>query len=310
MLEGLVSVVIPTHNRSAILRKAIESVIAQTYSDVEIIIVDDASTDNTKEVIESFNYDKIKYFYNNTSLGATGARNKGIENSFGEFVAFLDDDDIWYKNKLELQVKLFQNPLVGLVYSSIELFFEQYNISYNTSPSKKGSIYKDMLIQNCVGGTVSAIVRKKALLESGFFDTIFPAREEYDLWIRISKNWEIDFIPKPLVKAYYRTNLVRISSNLDSYIKAIELINLKFKTEIEQTLNEKEKKRKKIDQNFFLGSQAIKINHSKLARKYFLRAFLVNFNFRPFIPYLLSFFGIRTVIMFKYLSTKLNRKIN
>ena len=307
-MKGLISVIIPTHNRANLLNNAINSVLAQTYKNFEIIVVDDASADNTKETVESFKSNKIIYLKNDVSLKSSGARNVGINNSNGEFIAFLDDDDIWFSSKLEKQIKKFENSKVGIVYSSIELYFVRYNIFYNTVRNKKGMIYKDLLIKNHIGGTVSVVIRKRALSDSGLFDNQFLAREEYDLWLRISKKWEVDFISEPLVKAYHRNEITRISTNLDNYITSIDLLNKKYVNEVNNLLTYKEKKARIADQNFFLGSQAIKIYNAKLARKYFLKAFLINFNSKSILSYLLSFFGVKTVIMSKYFTTKINRK--
>lgn len=308
MIKNLVSVIIPTHDRSELLTNAINSVLSQTYSNLEILIIDDNSSDNTEQIVKEIKNSKILYFKNNVSLGSAGARNIGIKNSKGEFIAFLDDDDIWYTDKLRKQIECFKNEKVGLVYSSIDLSFNRYKITYPTMPQKKGSIYKDLLIRNYVGGTISVVVRRTALNDEILFDKSFPAREEYDLWIRISKKWEIDYIKEPLAKAFYRNEIKRISTNVDNYIKAINLINEKYRSDYELLLNDHEIQLKKVDQYFFLGSQGIKNYNKKLARKYFLKAFLLNYNFQSAVSYFLSFFGVGTVIYFKYLSTKLKRK--
>src|SRR5215475_868787 len=98
-----VSVIIPTHNRAEFLRSAITSVLNQTFQDFEIIIIDDASKDHTQEVIANFNDARIKVIYNQVSKGAAGARNIGIMNSSSEYTAFLDDDDEWLPEKLQIQ---------------------------------------------------------------------------------------------------------------------------------------------------------------------------------------------------------------
>ena len=235
--EMLVSVVVPTYNRKKLLSVAINSILNQTYKHFEIIIVDDCSTDGTKDFVLSYEDDRIKYFRNNTNIYAAESRNVGIKKSNGDFIAFLDDDDEWLPNKLEKQIRLFDNSKVGLVYSSIELFFKKTNIVYNTRPLLRGEVYKNLLIKNYVGATPSAMIRKEALndiLDYKYFDSIFPAREEYDLWIRISKNWEIDYVKDSLVRQYYRNDLKRISTNIDNYINAVNLLNIKYNKEIEE----------------------------------------------------------------------------
>src|SRR5215471_7855638 len=114
-----VSVIIPTHNRAEFLRSAITSVLNQTYQDFEIIVVDDASTDKTPEVVASFHDGKIKYIRHDANKGDAGSRNTGIRNSSGDFLAFLDDDDEWLPEKLQMQVGLLRNSRVkvGGVYT-------------------------------------------------------------------------------------------------------------------------------------------------------------------------------------------------
>ena len=108
----LVSIIIPTHNRKEFLIKALDSVLNQTYRNIEVIIIDDASTDGTGDLILSYNDERIKYFKNSSNLYAAESRNIGIQNSNGNFIAFLDDDDIWLPEKLEQQILLFSDSKV------------------------------------------------------------------------------------------------------------------------------------------------------------------------------------------------------
>ena len=137
----LISVIIPTFNRVDLLKNAINSVLTQTYSNIEIIVIDDNSNDKTESLIKNLNDNRINYIKNKENLKAPLCRNIGINISRGEFIAFLDDDDIWYPNKLEEQIKLFDNSNVGLVYCITDLFFENYNLSYSTKPQKRGNIF-------------------------------------------------------------------------------------------------------------------------------------------------------------------------
>jgi hypothetical protein len=164
-------------------------------------------------------------------------------------------------------------------------------------------IYKDLLIKNHIGGTVSVVLRRETISdfsEYKYFDSNFKAREEYDLWIRISKKWEADYISEPLVVAYYRNNLNRISTNVDNYISAIKLLNEKYNNEVDILLSDKKKIERLFFQNFFLGSQAIKINNSKLARKYYLKAFKFRKSIKLLIIYLVSFFGAKFILKLRY----------
>ena len=157
-----------------------------------------------------------------------------------------------------------------------------------------------MLINNYIGATPSVIVRKVALLEclekKQYFDNLFIAREEYDLWIRLCKKWKVAFVSEPLVKQYYRNNINRISSNVYSYVKANDLLDSKYAKDIENRLTKKERRQRLSVQGFFLGSQAIKINNSKLARKYYLEAFKTNKNIKSLLIYFACFFGAKFVV--------------
>lgn len=164
---SLVSVVIPTRNRAELLERAIKSVLLQTYNNWEIIIVDDNSTDDTKLVVEKFNDDKIRYI---TLIGKTGgaaARNVGINNANGEYVAFLDDDDEWLPEKLKKQFDLFSaSPEAVLCYTGRTIVKEsklylglskKYSFKHPVSDDQFRSIMND----NYIGITSSVMIKKK-----------------------------------------------------------------------------------------------------------------------------------------------------
>ena len=297
----LVSVIIPTYNRKNLLDISINSVLNQTYQNFEIIIVDDNSNDGTDDYIKKINHDKIQYIKNKESMYAPTSRNIGILHSKGDLISFLDDDDEWYPDKLEKQVKLFQDSDVGLVYGGIDLFFEDYSLSYPTSPELKGDIYKNMLIKNYIGATPSVIVRRDALnnvcsKENEYFDPSFPARQDYDLWVRITEKYKVDFIQEPVLKQYYRNSINRISSNVDNHIKAHYLLDQKYKFPIDSILSSSDKKERLISQYLFLGAQSIKINERKLATKYYLEAFKIKRDIKSLLMFFVSFFGPKLMI--------------
>jgi len=293
----LISIVIPTKNRLESLKKALSSVYEQTYKNLEIIIIDDGSTDETPEfLIKEQNLGKITFYRNEVSVGGGEARNIGIKQAKGDFIAFLDDDDVWFPTKLEKQLPLFVNPLVGIVYSGLELYFTDFNIRYESLPSIEGYIYNEMLIENRIGGTVSIILRAE-IAKKYLFDSSMPARQDYDLWLRICKNWNVRVVREPLVLVY-AGNTKRITSDVSNYEIAIEKINSKYYEEI-NTLHEKNKKRRRAEQTFFLGSQSIKANNIKSAKKYYFRSLLINFKLKTLIAFLATFFGIKAVLLIR-----------
>lgn len=297
-MNVLISVIIPTYNRCRLLEKAIESVLLQTYKKFEIIIIDDCSTDKTEELIKGFKDDRIKYYRNETSLYAAASRNRGIQKSSGEFISFLDDDDMWMPEKLEKQINKFKNNQnLGLVYGGVKIIFENQNLTYINQPKVSGDIYKKMLIKNHIGVTPSVLIKRSVFNKIGLFDTTFPAREEYDLWIRIAKEYEIDYVDEPLLISYVRINLDRISSNLNNYIEANNLLNEKYQVEINNNLTYKEISIRLAEQKSLLGAQAIKINNKKLAIRYFWHSMKKKPSLKTFLTMCVSLFGFKATII-------------
>lgn len=203
-----VSVIIPTYNRSDLLKLAISSVLSQSYTDYEIIVVDDGSTDNTRKVVESFNAEAIRYVYQN-NMGRSAARNAGISSAKGQYIAFLDSDDIFLPSKLELQVKcLDSNPLCGLVYSYASNVDENGNsLAYHYDGDLSGSVYPDMLyIRNNFITTPTVMVRANILSETGGFDESMHMCEDLDLWRRIARNHQVMQIRQSLAQVRIRTD--------------------------------------------------------------------------------------------------------
>lgn len=200
-----VSVIIPTYNRSRFIEKAINSVLQQTYKDFEIIIVDDGSTDNTRDVIDACG-NQIRYFYQ-TNNGAASARNKGINESKGGYIAFLDSDDYFCKENLFKKISFLEDNLhIGWVYSDWQYVDAKDNHidkgSHQFSYSQKklsGEIFEELLYKRNFIATDTVVVRRSVLEDIGFFDPMIPSQEEYDLWLRISLKYTVHYINEPLV---------------------------------------------------------------------------------------------------------------
>ena len=202
--ELLVSVIMNCYNGEKYLREAIESVINQTYTNWEIIFWDNVSTDKSSEIVKSYDDVRIKYFCadENTPLGS--ARNKAIEKSNGELIAFLDVDDLWLPKKLELQVPLFEkNYKVGLVYSNA-IWFNNSNGKKKESLKEKnklrGNCFRKLLTNYLISLSTTIILKKALLEQSEWFDENFHVLEEADLFRRIAYSWELDFIDRSLAK--------------------------------------------------------------------------------------------------------------
>jgi glycosyltransferase involved in cell wall biosynthesis len=205
------SVVITSYNYGLYIRESIDSVLSQTCDEYEIIIVDDGSKDNTKEIVSTYSSDtRIKYFYQDNA-GQPKAKNRGICESRGEFIAFLDADDIWMPSKLEKQLALFADPEVGVVYSRRQWIDPNgVEISGNERMLQRGMILDHIFVDNFVCFS-SSVIRRSYLEQVGYFDESLPMGIDYDLWIRLASVCKFDFVDEPLVK--YRTGHSNLSKN-------------------------------------------------------------------------------------------------
>jgi len=236
MEKNKVSIIIPTYNRSHLLKRSVESVLDQRYSNIEIIVIDDASKDNSKEVLEAINDNRIIYIRNIKNKGANFSRNLGLEKSSGEYIAFLDDDDYYSdENKLLKQLELFHKNkklvFVGCGY---------YDKSSNKKryPKVKGKISKDLLLNFSDIETSTIVIKKCAIEKVGFFDESLPSEQNHDFFYRISKVGEFDYLDEVMVIKDQPKN--QISSNPKNkifgyilfhkkHIKDIKNLNLKKK---------------------------------------------------------------------------------
>lgn len=195
-----ISVIIPTYNRAAYIADAIRSVQAQTYSDVEIIVADDGSTDQTAEVVAGFG-ERVKYFSLPHRGQPAATRNGGLHVAKGEFVAFLDSDDLYLPHKLALQLAAFERyPEVGVVYSNGHLFRDDprqpTGYILDGLPTPSGDVFPDLLRGNFLS-TPIVLVRRACIEAVGVFDERpdFFAVEDYDLWLRIAAQFPMVYIP-------------------------------------------------------------------------------------------------------------------
>jgi len=293
---ALVTVVIPTKNRRELLEKALKSVYQQSYSNFEILVINDHSIDDTEQFLnaEIAKGNRLRMLIPEESKGAAHARNLGISQATGQFIAFLDDDDEWLPTKIEQQLVKFDNPEVGLVYTGAEIVVTDLGFSYYSKPKLRGDVFEDLLIENYIG-TTNTVVLRAEIAKSFLFDTNLQAREEYDLWLRVAKEWKIDGVSEPLTRVYSRDSLKRITSDINSYIDGIKYINQKFEQDIQRLPKRLQVKRKSA-QLFFLGSQSVKANNITLARRYFLKSTLAKPSIKAFISLCASFGGVKTVL--------------
>ena len=193
-----VSVIIPTYNRAHILGEAIDSVLSQKYNDLELIVVDDGSTDGTKKVVSSY-VPRLTYIYQEHQ-GVSAARNRGVEHAQGNYLAFLDSDDLWLQNKLYLQMKLMESNPEALICYTEEIWIRR---GVRVNPMKKHRKYSGMIFKHCLPLCIispsSALINRILLEEVGGFDEGLEVCEDYDLWLRISARYPIYLIDIPLI---------------------------------------------------------------------------------------------------------------
>ncbi len=194
----LVSVIIPTFNRGWIVTEAVQSVIDQDYQHIEIIVVDDGSTDDTKEKIMPF-MEKI-VFITQKNQGVSAARNAGIRISHGVFVAFLDSDDLWLPEKISIQVNFFNTDQDAMICQTEEIWIRN---SKRVNPKKKHKKLSGMIFEPSLHLCLvspSAVMMKRSLFDiKGYFDEELKACEDYDLWLRIGSTIPVYLIDKPLI---------------------------------------------------------------------------------------------------------------
>lgn len=233
MQQEKVSIILPTYNRAHILSRAIDSILAQTYPYFELLIVDDGSTDGTKEVIESYQDDRIRYCYAGLNQGAAAARNYGIERAKCEYIAFEDSDDIWHPIKLEKQMNAIRQAgeEVGFVYHKIS--YDMGNNYCAILPSeqipleqKSGDIYAQLLYDNLV--PCPAILARRTCIEAaGGFDTELKALEDYDFALKMAKHDKALFLDEVLLEANYSND--GVSGNAVNYLLASCRLIQKYK---------------------------------------------------------------------------------
>lgn len=198
MNKPRVSAIIPTYNRGWSIRDAVQSVLAQSYDDFELIVVDDGSTDNTKELLLKYE-NKIKYIYQDNK-GVSSARNSGIKESRGKYISLLDSDDIWRKKKLYEQIKLIDgNPGIRVCYTN-EIWYKNGKHLNQKKKHRKysGNIFEKCL-PLCIISASSVIIAREVFDDVGLFDEDFEVCEDYDLWLRIAMNYNVHFIDKKLI---------------------------------------------------------------------------------------------------------------
>ncbi len=211
-----VSVIIPAYNAMAYLPETLESLLKQTYQDYEVVLVNDGSQDNLLTWSQTLTDSRIKVI-SQDNQGLAGARNTGIRCATGDYLAFLDADDLWAPTKLEKQVSLLdQNPEVGLVYTWVESINAQGKSTGRVfKHQNRGKIWTVLATHNIIECGSNAIVRQTCFKTCGTFDPSLRSYvEDWDMWLRIAQDYEFDVVPEPLV--FYRQHTGSASQNWEA----------------------------------------------------------------------------------------------
>jgi glycosyltransferase involved in cell wall biosynthesis len=224
------SVIIPAYNAEETILETVRSVQDQSASDLEIIVIDDGSTDRTLHLLQELKDSRVKIFsFENCERSV--ARNRGIKIASGDYITFIDADDLWTHDKIELQIKALEsNPTAGVAYSWTSFINETGNFLFSAKPySFEGDVYSKILINNFTICGSNILVRKDIIEAVGEFDPLLNIGEDWDLNIRLAKQCHYVVVPK--YQILYRRSLSSTSCKVDAMEKGtIQVINKAFKS--------------------------------------------------------------------------------
>ena len=286
-----VSIIIPTYNCAHFLREAIESALNQTYQHIEIIVVDDGSSDGTKELLKGYQHgypDKFR-FYCQDNRGSSAARNLGIKNAEGEFIALLDSDDYWSSQKLKKQMTLFEeDPQIAFSFTNACILKNGHMtgnyVRADESELIKGELFYDLFFRNFI--PFSSVVFKKSIInEIGLLDETLWSIQDFEWLLRVIRHYKIRYIDECLVT--YRVHNTNISKHMEiRHKEGLEVL----KRTIAQYPELKQKLGKRLirllaDKYFYFGYALFDKNHIKESREQFLNAIRTDpcYSYKPFL---------------------------
>lgn len=215
----MVSVIIPAFNREKVLKRAIESCLNQTVTDIEVIVIDDGSTDGTKEVVESISDSRVKYIYQENA-GACAARNYGIREASGEYIAFQDSDDAWHSEKLEKQLKVLKEKNADIVFCGfVKRFISGKERKIPECFENKFYTQRELIYESIV--STQTIIGKAGVIRNVLFDESMPRMQDYDFIIRASATYKVFGLAEYLVDVYEQTDSITASKK--QYKKRMEV---------------------------------------------------------------------------------------
>jgi glycosyltransferase involved in cell wall biosynthesis len=232
----LISVIIPVYNGEKTISYTIESIINQTYKDLEIIVVDDGSTDSTLEIVKRFSDSRL-HIFSYSQTGVAASRNQGLDKALGKFVSFIDADDLWTPDKLEDQFKVLQeHPKAAVAYSWTDYIDGEGKIvKSGQRVTVTGDVYNKLLLGNFLENGSNPLIRREAMDTVGGFDESLAATQDWDMWLRLAACYEFVVVPK--VQILYRISGNSMSANvLRQEAASLQVMERAFSHEKAQSL--------------------------------------------------------------------------
>ena len=224
----LISVVIPTYNRIPLLERAVRSALSQTLKDIEIIVIDDASSADVAAAVHNLGHEII-YVRHETNKGASAARNTGIRRASAPYIAFLDSDDEWLPEKLAAQHEVFQHgsKQLGMVYTD---FCDPHDSIPQLSLFNHEHVDQEIFVQNIIGTTSTPMVRKSCFDTVGVFDESLPSCQDWDMWIRLCQHYECKFIPRILVHYFCQSD--SITRDNEATVLGLKMMTARYRSHV------------------------------------------------------------------------------
>lgn len=316
-----VSVVIPTYNYARFLSESIQSVLDQTYTDFELVVVDDGSTDNTREVVESFHDPRIRYIYQENQ-GVSAAQNTGTNVSVGEYICGLGSDDMYLPMNLEMKVKILNScPEVGLVCSDAYIFdnktgnilgryWHDKPFHYWVDPERASrQPLRELLNRGCFIAPQTILIRRRVMDAVGSFDESIPTHEDWDLFIRVAQQFAIETIDVPLLKL--RRHDVSLTANWDNmYQGAVTILNKATETYSFSGTELRLIKKRLARTHFSYGKSLVANGNTSLGREKLLEGLKINpWAGKPYIYLAWSLLGDELLLNLKSIKKRLGNFI-
>jgi len=286
MIKDLISVIIPAYNAAKHIKETLQSVLSQTYPNIEILVIDDGSTDNTKQIVKSFGA-KVRYYYQENS-GPSAARNKGVKEAKGKYIAFIDSDDLWCKTALEKMMVSLKENHSDLVFSNALISYENGSeeIFWVEKPSNQ-NIFSNLIFENFL--LMNCLVNKEIFKRVGPFDETLKKVEDFDFWLKAAKaGCKFSFINEPLF--IYKKHAESASFNKEEMLLNLIEVYKKWQN-LEKDKRTKVQIKESIGKTYYiLGKLSlIKGPYNLKSSQYFRNSFMISKNIKVKLFSLLLF---------------------